>query len=137
MSYHTPRSRGFSWPTLMQFSLRLADGCWSIVCFPGVRNLTSRERLASPGSASLGGFRGSLPRGRLRPITTVAVGPWQNGKVERFGRTMQEGWAYRQIFTSSSEGDDDLSPWLDFYNDVRPHNACGGNPPISRVPPTS
>jgi len=29
--------------------------------------------------------------------------PWQNGKVERFNRTMQEEWAYRQVFTANSE----------------------------------
>ncbi|GAB13265.1 putative transposase [Arthrobacter globiformis NBRC 12137] len=27
--------------------------------------------------------------------------PWQNGKAERFNRTLQEGWAYRQPFTSN------------------------------------
>ncbi len=26
--------------------------------------------------------------------------PWQNGKVERFNRTLQVEWAYRQVFTS-------------------------------------
>ena len=25
--------------------------------------------------------------------------PWQNGKVERFNRTLQIEWAYRQVFT--------------------------------------
>jgi transposase InsO family protein len=63
--------------------------------------------------------------------------PWQNGKVERFNRTMQEGWAYRQVFRANSERADALSPWLDHYNYDRPHTACGGKPPISRVPPTS
>ncbi len=62
--------------------------------------------------------------------------PWQNGKVERFNRTMQEGWAYRQVFTANSERTDALPPWLDHYNYDRPHTACGGKPPISRVPPT-
>ena len=63
--------------------------------------------------------------------------PWQNGKVERFNRTMQEGWAYRQIFLTNGERADALSPWLDHYNYDRPHTACGGKPPISRVTPTS
>ena len=27
--------------------------------------------------------------------------PWQNGKVERFNRTLQTEWAYRQVFTSN------------------------------------
>lgn len=29
--------------------------------------------------------------------------PWQNGKVERFNRTLQTEWAYRQPFTSNQE----------------------------------
>ncbi len=59
--------------------------------------------------------------------------PWQNGKVERFNRTMQEGWAYRQAFNSNDARTQALSPWLDHYNYDRPHTACGGQPPISRV----
>ena len=27
--------------------------------------------------------------------------PWQNGKVERFNRTLQTEWAYRQVFTTN------------------------------------
>ena len=29
--------------------------------------------------------------------------PWQNGKVERFNRTLQTEWAYRQVFTTNDE----------------------------------
>jgi transposase InsO family protein len=29
--------------------------------------------------------------------------PWQNGKVERFNRTLQTEWAYRQVFTTNTE----------------------------------
>ncbi|MCR8672055.1 IS481 family transposase, partial [Agrococcus sp. HG114] len=29
--------------------------------------------------------------------------PWQNGKVERFNRTLQTEWAYRQPFTSNAQ----------------------------------
>ena len=28
--------------------------------------------------------------------------PWQNGKVERFNRTLATEWAYRQVFTSNA-----------------------------------
>ena len=27
--------------------------------------------------------------------------PWQNGKVERYNRTLQVEWAYRQVFLSN------------------------------------
>jgi transposase InsO family protein len=58
--------------------------------------------------------------------------PWQNGKAERFNRTLQEGWAYRRPFTSNQERTDALTAWLDFYNHQRAHSALGGRPPISR-----
>lgn len=56
----------------------------------------------------------------------------QNGKAERFNRTLQEGWAYRQPFTSNQDRTDALQPWLNFYNNHRPHGSLGGKPPISR-----
>jgi transposase InsO family protein len=59
--------------------------------------------------------------------------PWQNGKVERFNRTLQVEWAYRQVFHSNAERTHALAPWLDFYNTGRRHSALGGKPPISRL----
>lgn len=59
--------------------------------------------------------------------------PWQNGKVERFNRTLQIEWAYRQVFTSNNARANALAPWLDFYNTGRRHSAIGGLPPISRL----
>jgi len=63
--------------------------------------------------------------------------PWQNGKVERFNRTLQTEWAYRQVFTTNDERRDALAPWLNYYNTQRRHSALEGLPPISRVSPTS
>jgi transposase InsO family protein len=62
--------------------------------------------------------------------------PWQNGKVERFNRTLQVEWAYRQVFDSNDERSAALAPWLEHYNHHRRHTALGGKPPISRVSPT-
>ena len=42
--------------------------------------------------------------------------PWQNGKVERFNRTLQIEWAYRQVFTTNAERCAALAPWLEHYN---------------------
>ncbi|AZS71130.1 IS481 family transposase [Streptomyces lydicus] len=63
--------------------------------------------------------------------------PWTNGKVERFNRTLQTEWAYRQVFTSNSERAHALAPWLTFYNTRRRHTALEGQPPISRLSPKS
>jgi transposase InsO family protein len=59
--------------------------------------------------------------------------PWQNGKVERYNRTLASEWAYRQVFTSNTERTNALGPWLIDYNTRRRHSALGGHPPISRL----
>lgn len=63
--------------------------------------------------------------------------PWQNGKVERLNRTLQTEWAYRQVFTTNAERAAALAPWLEHYNTRRRHSALGGQPPVSRLTPTS
>lgn len=62
--------------------------------------------------------------------------PWQNGKVERFNRTLQVEWAYRQVFLTNDERAAALAPWLELNNSRRRHTALGGLPPISRLSPT-
>jgi transposase InsO family protein len=59
--------------------------------------------------------------------------PWQNGKVERFNRTLQAEWAYRQVFLNNTDRAAALAPWLDLYNTRRRHTALGGLPPTSRL----
>ena len=62
--------------------------------------------------------------------------PWQNGKVERFNRTLQGEWAYRQVFLTNADRSAALAPWLEHYNTHRRHTALGGQPPVTRVSPT-
>jgi transposase InsO family protein len=62
--------------------------------------------------------------------------PWQNGKVERLNRTLLAEWAYRQPFATNDDRTAALAPWLQHYNTQRRHNALGGLPPVSRLPPT-
>lgn len=68
---------------------------------------------------------------RIRPHC-----PWQNGKVERFNRTLQTEWAYRHVFQTNQARHDALAPWIHTYNTSRRHSALGGQPPISRLTPT-
>ena len=58
--------------------------------------------------------------------------PQTNGKVERFNRTLVEGWAYRRLYQSEQARRAAFAPWLHWYNHHRPHSALGGHPPISR-----
>jgi transposase InsO family protein len=62
--------------------------------------------------------------------------PWQNGKAERFNRTLADGWAYRRPYASNTDRADALNAWLDHYNYARPHTAAAGQPPITRLSPT-
>jgi transposase InsO family protein len=62
--------------------------------------------------------------------------PWQNGKAERFNRTLATEWAYRQAFTTNDQRTAALAPWLETYNTQRRHTALGGLPPTSRLTPT-
>lgn len=62
--------------------------------------------------------------------------PWQNGKVERYNRTLQIEWAYRQVFTSNNQRSQALPKWLEYYNQQRRHSSLGGRPPATRVSPT-
>ncbi len=68
-----------------------------------------------------------------RHVLIRAHCPWQNGKVERFNRTLQTEWAYRQVFTTNAERAAALAPWLAEYNTQRAHHALSGATPISRV----
>ena len=60
--------------------------------------------------------------------------PWQNGKVERFNRTLAIEWAYRCAYPNNAARAAALAPWLDDYNTARRHSALGGLPPVSRLP---
>jgi transposase InsO family protein len=72
----------------------------------------------------------------IKHLTIKPHCPWQNGKVERFNRTLQTEWAYQHVFTSNDERTAALAPWLHDYNTRRRHSALGGHPPISRLLPT-
>ena len=73
-----------------------------------------------------------LPAAGHHPQADPAVSAATNGKVERFNRTLVEGWAYRRLYTSQAARRAAFGPWLHWYNHHRPHSALGGRPPISR-----
>jgi transposase InsO family protein len=59
--------------------------------------------------------------------------PQTNGKIERFHRTMADGWAHAHHYQSETQRRAALAGWLHEYNHHRPHSAIGGKPPISRL----
>jgi transposase InsO family protein len=69
----------------------------------------------------------------ITPKWTRPYRPQTNGKVERFHRTLADGWAYRRMFTSESARRKALPAWLHEYNHHRPHTAIGKQAPITRL----
>ncbi|HIW66559.1 MAG TPA: IS481 family transposase [Candidatus Dietzia merdigallinarum] len=69
----------------------------------------------------------------IRPGYTRPYRPQTNGKVERFHRTMADGWAYARCYRSEAERRDALESWLHHYNHHRPHTACANQPPFTRL----
>jgi transposase InsO family protein len=59
--------------------------------------------------------------------------PQTNGKIERFHRTLGDGWAYARFYDSTEQRNNALPGWLHFYNHHRSHSAIGGRPPITRL----
>ena len=59
--------------------------------------------------------------------------PQTNGKIERFHRTLADGWAHARFYQSTEQRDTALPSWLHFYNHHRVHSAIGGKPPITRL----
>ena len=59
--------------------------------------------------------------------------PQTNGKIERFHRTLGDGWAYARLYNSEAERRAALPGWIHFYNHHRVHSAIGGHPPMTRL----
>jgi transposase InsO family protein len=69
----------------------------------------------------------------LTPKHTRPYRPQTNGKIERFHRTLAQGWAFRRLYLSESQRRKALPGWLHEYNHHRPHSATGRKPPITRL----
>ena len=59
--------------------------------------------------------------------------PQTNGKIERFHRTLADGWVYARHHDSQTQRRQALPAWLHLYNHHRPHTAAQGHPPITRL----
>ena len=69
----------------------------------------------------------------ITPKKTRPYRPQTNGKIERFHRTLADGWAFKKFYNSESARRAALPAWLHHYNHHRPHTAIGGSAPISRL----
>lgn len=69
----------------------------------------------------------------ITPRRTRPYRPQTNGKIERFGRTLADGWAYARFYDSEAERRAALPGWLHFHSHHRAHSAIGGQPPVTRL----
>ena len=59
--------------------------------------------------------------------------PQQNAYVERHNRTVRYGWINKYRFETIQQVQEQATKWLWFYNNIRPHKANGGYPPLKVV----
>jgi transposase InsO family protein len=78
-------------------------------------------------------FRDTLAELGARHILIPPRTPRWNGKIERFFGTLDREWAHGRVWPTSRQRDRALSSFIRYYNRRRPHTACGGRPPITRV----
>jgi transposase InsO family protein len=98
------------------------------------RGVTVERVLSDNGSAYRSfAWRDACADLDIRPKWTRPYRPQTNGKIERFHRTMADGWAFTKHYQSESARRAALPAWLHFYNHHRPHTAIGKVPPINRL----
>ena len=104
------------------------------VAWFAARGVTVRRVLSDNGGA----YRSHLWRDTcaeldVTPKRTRPYRPQTNGKIERFHRTLAEGWAFKKFYPTETDRLAALPPWLHQYNHHRPHSAIGKVAPITRL----
>jgi hypothetical protein len=98
------------------------------------RGVVVERVLSDNGSAYRSHYwRDSCAELGITPKKTRPYRPQTNGKIERFHRTLADGWAFRRMYSTETARRNALPGWLHEYNHHRPHTAIGGHPPISRL----
>ncbi len=57
----------------------------------------------------------------------------EHRSIERFHRTLAEGWAFKKFYNTESARLAALPAWIHEYNHHRPHSAIGKCSPITRL----
>ena len=104
------------------------------VAWFAARGITVERVLSDNGAAYKShAWRAACAELGITPKRTRPYRPQTNGKIERFHRTLAEGWAFRRFHASETARRKALPTWLHEYNHHRAHTALGGHPPVSRL----
>jgi transposase InsO family protein len=98
------------------------------------RGVAVERVLSDNGSAyRSGAWRAACTELGITPKKTRPYRPQTNGKIERFHRTLAEGWAFARHYPTEQARREALPGWLHHYNHHRPHTAIGNQPPVTRL----
>ena len=98
------------------------------------RGVTTERVLSDNGPAYRShAWRNACRQLGITPKRTRPYRPQTNGKIERFHRTLADGWAYSRHYSSEPARRKALPAWLHYYNQHRPHSAIGKVPPVTRL----
>lgn len=93
------------------------------------RGVTTERVLSDNGPAYRShAWRNACRQLGITPKRTRPYRPQTNGKIERFHRTLADGWAYSRHYSSEPARRKALPAWLHYYNQHRPHSAIGKVP---------
>jgi len=99
------------------------------------RGIVIGEILTDNGSCYVArDFAAACERLNVKHRRTRPRRPRTNGKAERFIQTMLREWAYAAVYRTSDHRTLALEPWIEYYNQRRPHGALSHRPPASRLP---
>ena len=96
------------------------------------RGVTVQRVLSDNGSAYKShAWRDACTELSIKAKKTRPYRPQTNGKIERFHRTLADGWAFSRHYPTETARREALPAWLHSYNHHRPHTAIGNKPPIT------
>ena len=104
------------------------------VAWYAARGITTRRVLTDNGAAYRShAWRDTCIQLDVTHKRTRPYRPQTNGKIERFHRTLADGWAFKKFYNSESARLAALPAWVHEYNHHRPHSAIGKHSPITRL----
>jgi transposase InsO family protein len=104
------------------------------VAWFAARGVTTRRVLSDNGSCYRShAWRDTCGELGITAKKTRPYRPQTNGKIERFHRTLADGWAFAKFYNSEKARRAALPAFLHDYNHHRPHTAIGKAAPITRL----